>query len=71
MLGRLLTMPVSRLAGYSAGGALFVLTVGYGMRFIKSGNFYHRPEYRQAIRLSKRHKGVRHILGMPVQEAVI
>lgn len=59
-------MPVHRLAGYTAAGALGVMTTGYILKSVKGKGLNHNPIYRQAIKLSKRHKGVQYVLGLPV-----
>jgi len=59
-------IPIHYLVPGTAAGGLFVASVGYYLRVVRGNSYNQYPIYRQAIRLSKKHKGVQAILGMPV-----
>ena len=63
-------IPIHILVPGTAAGGLFVASVGYYLRSVRGHSFNRNPVYRQAVRHSKRHKGVQSILGMPVVDEV-
>ena len=71
MFSKIFTLPIHIVAYGTAFGAVGVMSVGFLLKRIKADGLSNQPCYVSAVRYTKKHPGIIHLLGQPVHDKVV